>query len=1330
LAIATLFLALSFAFVASSAHADTYVETDSWSPPLDSGGAPINASYGIAADPGSGDVFTGFLHAVNGTDTGFPSGRIDKWSAGGTPGTPALFGNTFSTASNYAGVAVDPTTHNVYALVDPIDRALTVPADPKIAIFQPDGTPVTSFPVSANKAVGIDVDASGNVWVPDPENGVVNKYSSTGTLLDTTSGSTLGDPMDVALDASGNLYVADHSTDAQNEIQDVDLKGATGGAFRLNFAGEHTGVDFTGDVSYGKGEGDLVVASATATRNVLAEASGDLTKGSATVSNVTGVTGTFSIGESISSGTGSSPIPFGTTIASCSPSCAAPTSLTLSQPATATEAGSPLTSGSKVLTGVTNAGDFQAGMGVTGSPTGIPFNAALFGGQLYVSTITSTNPGAETITLSDGVLSAGTNSIKGEYVTNVDTGEGAFAAGQKIKGPFNNGALLAMIAKANGGNIVVADSFPPASAPGVQIEAASPTITNVQVTSGQFATEQFLTGPNLGPGATTGIRPSAEPGESGWNLATKTETLQLQSKFTQLPFTGGGTDVTFHGDAIYSASSGEETSARTFFVSDLEALPTIGAAKSFNAFSLRRAETASVDVPGGTSRAVVFQNAMGARDLPEMTCESAPGNPLTGGSGGCSVTTTQDGSSTPGRVAKFNPGGNFVSNFVPPTGNYTADAVAVDKSTGDVFVAGGNGDWANPHGVISGPDAPDFSVKRYDSGGNELGQLGLGDLAAQTYVTSDVAKPLGGGAAFGLNYDSTAHKLYTVGRATDLTYQTDGSVVRVYSVGHTLTVDAAGTGNGSVAADSGTISACETAGGGTCSDDYADGTSVTLHSTAGALTTFNGWTVTGQPGACPGIGDCTVTINADTNVQATFTLNQHNLTVVKDGGGTGTVTSTPAGIDCGATCGPIAFDEASSVTLHAVPSGASTFVGWTVTGQPGACPGTGDCAVTINADTTVHAQFTQPQPLTIAKEGTGTGTVTSTPAGIDCGATCGPVTFPEGSSVELTATPDAHQTFETWSGGGCSGQGTCTVTMNSPTTVHATFTQITHNVSVVKNGSGSGTVSGGPINCGAACSAPAPEGTPIVLTATPASHSSLTSWSGCDSSTGNQCTVNVDAVESVTATFDLVLHTLTVTPSGNGAGTVDADAGLIAGCSSGGGVCTDPDVVDGSSVTLTATPGAHSTVAWSGCGSVSGNQCTVTVEADINPTATFTLKTHTLTVSKSGSGSGSVSCDGGACASSYPEGSTVTIAATPDSGSDFAGWSGAGCSGAGPCTVTIDADRAVSATFNAKPATGPGPTPGPTPTPNPLKCKKGFHKKKVHGKVRCVKTKHRKRKGH
>ena len=79
--------------------------------------------------------------------------------------------------------------------------------------------------------------------------------------------------------------------------------------------------------------------------------------------------------------------------------------------------------------------------------------------------------------------------------------------------------------------------------------------------------------------------------------------------------------------------------------------------------------------------------------------------------------------------------------------------------------------------------------------------------------------------------------------------------------------------------------------------------------------------------------------------------------------------------------------------------------------------------------------------LTVNKDGTGTGTVTSSPAGINCGSDCTEL-YNEGAVVTLTASPGVNSTFAGWSGGGCSGTGSCSVTMNADTAVTTTFNSV------------------------------------------------------------------------------------------------------------------------------------------------------------------------------------------------------------------------------------------------------------------------------------------------
>ncbi|MCY7420068.1 MAG: hypothetical protein LH650_16605, partial [Chloroflexi bacterium] len=120
----------------------------------------------------------------------------------------------------------------------------------------------------------------------------------------------------------------------------------------------------------------------------------------------------------------------------------------------------------------------------------------------------------------------------------------------------------------------------------------------------------------------------------------------------------------------------------------------------------------------------------------------------------------------------------------------------------------------------------------------------------------------------------------------------------------------------------------------------------------------------------------------------------HMLSVTKGGTGSGTVTSAPAGIDCGATC-TASFTAGVPVTLSATPASGSAFVGWS-----GACAGVTAAQCTLVMDgaksagatfsssssttpiTTTSTPSTPSHVLSATKGGTGSGTVTSAPAGI------------------------------------------------------------------------------------------------------------------------------------------------------------------------------------------------------------------------------------------------------------------------------------------------------------------------------------------------------------
>jgi hypothetical protein len=355
-----------------------------------------------------------------------------------------------------------------------------------------------------------------------------------------------------------------------------------------------------------------------------------------------------------------------------------------------------------------------------------------------------------------------------------------------------------------------------------------------------------------------------------------------------------------------------------------------------------------------------------------------------------------------------------------------------------------------------------------------------------------------------------------------------------------------------------------------------------------------------------------------------------------------------------------------------------------------------------------------------AGNGTVTGNSDAGHPGINCGTDCSEL-YLVGSVVTLTAAPAANATFTGWSGAGCAGTGTCVLTMDAAKTVTATFASNT--ITVAKSGTGTGTVTStapaGAINCGGDCTETVNTGTSVTLTTSAPSNSQFTGWSGTGITcpgTGN-CTVLMDQAKTVTANFDLRQFTLTLNKAGTGQGAVSSGpAGIDCGpsCNSANAPFTADTVV-----TLVASPEANSNfTGWSGTGVTCGMNlnCPVTMNAARTVTATFTLKTFTITITKSGAGgtvasvpAGTINC-GVDCAETVPFGTSITLAATPNAGNAFVGWSGGSCTGTGGCTQIVDANVTINAAFADNTLTivrtgdGAGTVTGPTGDSNGINC--------------------------
>jgi hypothetical protein len=491
-------------------------------------------------------------------------------------------------------------------------------------------------------------------------------------------------------------------------------------------------------------------------------------------------------------------------------------------------------------------------------------------------------------------------------------------------------------------------------------------------------------------------------------------------------------------------------------------------------------------------------------------------------------------------------------------------------------------------------------------------------------------------------------------------------------------------GSGTLSSSPGGISC-----GSTCEAKFAKGTLVKV--TATPETGFKAATWTGCDAVTAGV--CEVTMSAAKNVKATFAHEPVQLTVKKEGTGSGTVTSSPTGIACGSTCSA-AYEFEAEVTLTAVSEAGTAPVLWAGCDSE---PSATQCKVKMSAARTVTATFSPVgvAALAVEKKGSGTGTVTSSPTGINCGTTCS-AQFETGKLVKLTATPGSGSKAATWSGCDAVAAGVCEVTVSASRTVTATFEAETRALKVNKAGSGAGTVTSLPtgINCGSTCEASFAVGTLVKLTGAPASGSKAATWTGCDAVASGVCEVTVSAAKEVTATFEPEPtppgpKTLTVVEEpGTNAGTVTSSPAGIS-CHLGGGACSN-SFAEGTEVTLTGVADAGAEpVVWTGCDSKpSPTECKVTMSAAKTVTAAFEPTRRQLTVERAGSGSGTVSSEpagiecGSTCAFGFSEGTAVKLTGTPATGSGPARWSGCDTvTAADQCEVKVAGARKVIAAF-------------------------------------------------
>jgi uncharacterized repeat protein (TIGR02543 family) len=388
---------------------------------------------------------------------------------------------------------------------------------------------------------------------------------------------------------------------------------------------------------------------------------------------------------------------------------------------------------------------------------------------------------------------------------------------------------------------------------------------------------------------------------------------------------------------------------------------------------------------------------------------------------------------------------------------------------------------------------------------------------------------------------------------------------------------------------------------------------------------FMGWSGTGI--ADSNSMSTTVSMTENRNVSAIFKAITYPLSVTAEFGGAVTGSGVYAhGID-------------ANVSANPIPS--HHFTGWSGSGISN--PNSSVTTVTMTEPRNVTANFALNRyELNVSAE---TG-----------GHVIGSGTFGHGTIATIAASPKTGYDFSGWSGLGTSDSNSsyALVFMTKDYNVTANFQLKTYPLTVISEtggaASGSGTFE---------------HGDEANVTATSSIGQHFTGWSGTGISNATKAntTVSMTKARNVTAYFAINRYNLNVfsEPGGSAIGSGTFEHG------------TQPTITAGAET-------GYSFAGWTvGATDVNAITTTVNMTQDRNVSATFATNQHLLTIS---TGTGGNATGSG----TYDYNSNVNISAIPDTGYDFAGWTGAGVNDphASNSSVYLTHDRNVSATFVLK----------------------------------------------
>lgn len=502
-----------------------------------------------------------------------------------------------------------------------------------------------------------------------------------------------------------------------------------------------------------------------------------------------------------------------------------------------------------------------------------------------------------------------------------------------------------------------------------------------------------------------------------------------------------------------------------------------------------------------------------------------------------------------------------------------------------------------------------------------------------------------------------------------------------------LTVTWSGSGSGSVQSGDGTspcaigqtctppsiiCSMISVSANGDCGSSYPSGTVVVLTATPTTGNTFGGFT----GGGCS-ISPCSVTVTSNLIVKASFTPISVSfvLNVIPNGQGTGLITSNIGGISCTGTAGVLtgtcsaSFPQGTNVLLTETPStsGHGTCVGadCTFTSWGGVnCPNS-TCQVTISATTSVSTGFAAPTataPTQLIQTING-----GTPGTNNIAANFSNTQIAGDANILYVAWNDATTTISgvTDSSGNTYTLASCT---GNPLAASGMSLALYYSTGIVAANAGANTVT-------------------VAMTASPSyrvimasEYSGITTFDVCHGASGSGTALDSGSFTTTVGNDllvggDNVAHGISVPSSG-----------WTQQIANSGNDVEDQKNVAAAAYHFLPTQAPTGTWQAIGAGFKTGGG-TAQVRYSFNIVGSGT-GTGTIT------GAG-ISCTitagvpSGTCSTSVASGGTVTLTATPASGSNFGNYLGAGCSTSPNCvTQAITTNTSVTGTFSVPQSSG------------------------------------------